>query len=44
MRKLDYFCETCQDVRPHEVDAIDPGSCHCVGCGRTQVLMKPLER
>ena len=39
-RKLDYFCETCNEVRAFVVQ--DPGSCKCPVCGRVEQTFAPL--
>lgn len=39
-RKLDAWCETCQEVRVHVVQ--DPGSCKCSKCGSVQQMFAPL--
>ena len=40
-RKLDSYCDVCNEVRPHEVQ--DPGSCKCVVCGKVQLTFAPLK-
>ena len=40
-RRLDAYCDACQDVRVCEVQASDPGSCRCLTCGHVILLMKP---
>ncbi|MCA1819360.1 MAG: hypothetical protein ABR562_05375 [Thermoplasmatota archaeon] len=42
MRRLDAYCDVCQDVRSCAMRASDPGSCTCVVCGHVMLLMKPL--
>jgi uncharacterized Zn finger protein len=39
-RVLDAWCDSCTEVRKHDV--LDPGSCRCQVCGQVQVLMTPL--
>ncbi|MEK6975789.1 MAG: hypothetical protein AABY18_05555 [Candidatus Thermoplasmatota archaeon] len=39
-RKLDSYCDVCNEVRPHEVQ--DPGSCKCVVCGKVQLIIASL--
>lgn len=41
-RLLDYYCDVCEEVRPHEVQ--DPGSCKCVKCGKVQLTFAPLNQ
>jgi uncharacterized Zn finger protein len=40
VRVLDAWCDSCSEVRKH--DLLDPGSCKCQKCGHVQVLMKPV--
>ena len=42
LRRLDAYCDVCQDVRSCTMQASDPGSCACVVCGHVIILMKPL--
>src|SRR5688572_29235258 len=37
LRSIDAWCETCDDVRPNEVE--DPGSCRCTTCGHVELLV-----
>ena len=39
-RRLDAWCDMCQDVRSCRMQ--DPGSCACTVCGQVILLMKPL--
>ncbi len=42
-RRVDLYCETCQEVARAVVSEADPGSCECTVCGTVQLLMVPVD-
>ncbi len=43
LRKVDAYCERCQEVASFKVNDDDPGMCICLTCGAEQQMMVPLD-